>query len=437
MIRIFSDRKNLRLIYSFDLIFNQLLGIEYEMVSETETANIIYSQTNPDTSAIFIPVSSNLLNSTGFEPIEVPFKNSGAETVLFPKENPEPGQWDFDLFSAVFYLVSRYEEYKGFTPDAHKRFPPEASILQKTQSFEFPLVNIWVQKLKKELLDKWPGLKFNEPKFRFISTIDIDSTFQYREKGILWSVSGFLKDVFNRNFEEVKERFATLTGTKKDAFDVYDEINKLHQELKTEVIYFFLLADYAPYDKNINWKNKRQADIIRKLRVDYPIGIHPSYQSNSNPGQLKKEMNRMQIITGNRPNISRQHFLIHTFPKTYQKLIENGIREDHTMGFTSQYGFRAGIASPFFFYDLDKEIVTDLLLYPFCSMDITPLHYYKLTPEQAIEKNRELLQKVKQVNGTFISLWHNESISGKLRWKGGWPKVYEQLIKDVSEMNVD
>ena len=64
-------------------------------------------------------------------------------------------------------------------------------------------------------------------------------------------------------------------------------------------------------------------------------------------------------------------------------------------------------------------------------MDITPLHYFKLTPEQAIEKNRELLKKVKDVNGTFISLWHNESLSGALRWQGGWPTVYEQLICDA------
>ena len=94
----------------------------------------------------------------------------------------------------------------------------------------------------------------------------------------------------------------------------------------------------------------------------------------------------------------------------------------------------AGIASPFYFYDLEKDEATNLLLYPFCSMDITPLHYYQLTPDQAIEKNRELLKKVKNVNGTFISLWHNESLSGRLRWKGGWKKVYEQLIIDAANI---
>ena len=143
-------------------------------------------------------------------------------------------------------------------------------------------------------------------------------------------------------------------------------------------------------------------------------------------------MNRLEKITGQKPKLSRQHFLIHQFPFTYSNLIKNGIEQDYTLGYTSQYGFRAGIASPFYFYDLEKDETTNLLLYPFCSMDITPLHYYKLTPEQALEKNRELLKKVIQVNGTFISLWHNESLSGKLRWKGDWKKVYEKLIKDAT-----
>lgn len=164
------------------------------MVSETETSHIVYSKTFKNSTYIYIPLCSDLLNYKGFEPIDIPHQNSGSETILFPAETSESTEWNFDLFAAIFYLVSRYEEYKGFTPDAHHRFPPEASILNKTKSFEFPLVNSWVQKLKKELILKFPDLIFDEPKFRFISTIDIDSTFQYKEKGFLWSVSGFLKD---------------------------------------------------------------------------------------------------------------------------------------------------------------------------------------------------------------------------------------------------
>lgn len=427
-LKIHSSIQTNRTRFVFDLVFKQLLGIGYEIVSDENSAHIVYSN-SVGSSSVNIPICSNLLNSKGFEPINVSFKNTGADTLLFPSEKLTPNQWDFDVFSAIFYLVSRYEEYKGFTPDAHKRFPPEASIMHKTQSFEFPLVNLWVQKLKHQLVLKFPDLIVNEPSFKFISTIDVDSTFQYKEKGFFWSLSGFLKDFFKGNFEEVKNRLLTLCNIKKDAFDVFEELEKHHKGV--DVIYFWLLGDYAKFDKNISWKNARQQAVIKQLAKKHHIGIHPSYQSNTEPDLLKQEIGRLATVTGNSPTISRQHFLIHHYPKTYQNLIQNGIKQDYTLGYTSQYGFRAGIASPFYFYDLEKDEETTLLLYPFCSMDITPLHYYKLTPEQAIEKNRELIKKVKDVNGTFISLWHNESLSGTLRWKGGWPKVYYQLIKDV------
>ncbi len=429
LLKIFSSHESKRQTFVFNLVFKQLLGVGYELVSETENAHIIYSKSFKNSTSINIPVCSDLLNSKGFEPMDIPFKNSGVDTLLFPSEKLTPKQWDFDVFAAIFYLVSRYEEYKGFEPDAHHRFPPEASILCKTQSFEFPLVNNWVQNLKHQLVLKFPDLKFNEPSFKFISTIDVDSTFQYKEKGFFWSLSGFLKDFFKGNYGEVKNRFLTLCNLKKDAFDVFEELEKHHTDI--EVIYFWLLGDYAKFDKNINWKNARQQAVIRQLAQTHKIGIHPSYQSNTEPVVLKQEISRLATVTGNKPAISRQHFLIHHYPKTYQNLIQQGIKQDYTLGYTSQYGFRAGIASPFYFYDLEKDLETTLLLYPFCSMDITPLHYFKLTPEQAIEKNRELLKKVKDVNGTFISLWHNESLSGALRWQGGWPTVYEQLISDA------
>lgn len=409
-----------------------MLGLEYEWVEQTEPAHIVYGTFAQNDKSIYIPQCHNLLFNRGFESIEVPFVNSGVNTQLFPFEKSESGSWTFDLFSAVFYLVSRYEEYAGFTPDLHNRFPPEASILHQTRSFEFPLVNIWVQQLKTELLNKWTDLSITEPKFQFISTIDVDSTFQFKEKGVLWSFKGLFKDLFHSNFSLAVKRVSTLLRLQKDAFDVFDDLSKLHGKYKTKVKYFFLLGDYGPFDKNIVWTNGTQTNLIRKLSLGNEIGIHPSYTSNTKNFQLINECQRFEKIVGVPPKISRQHFLVHKFPETYQNLIRNGITEDHTLGFTSQYGFRAGIASPFYFYDLHREEITNLLLYPFCSMDITPLHYYNLTPEQAKAKNLELLNRVHSVNGTFVSLWHNESLSGELRWKGEWRLVYEQLIADAS-----
>jgi hypothetical protein len=40
------------------------------------------------------------------------------------------------------------------------------------------------------------------------------------------------------------------------------------------------------------------------------------------------------------------------------------------------------------------------------------------------------IKVVKSVNGEFISIWHNESLSDKGRWQG-WRKVYEEMVKSA------
>jgi hypothetical protein len=97
------------------------------------------------------------------------------------------------------------------------------------------------------------------------------------------------------------------------------------------------------------------------------------------------------------------------------------------MGYASLPGFRAGTCTPFYFYDIDKESVTSLKVFPLTIMDGTLKDYMHLNPQQAIQIITELMEKVRAVNGTFISLWHNDSFSDGGRWQG-WLKVYKDML---------
>jgi hypothetical protein len=57
------------------------------------------------------------------------------------------------------------------------------------------------------------------------------------------------------------------------------------------------------------------------------------------------------------------------------------------------------------------------------------MYYKKYTPEIASKEINKLIQKVKKVNGTFISVWHNESLSEHGIWRG-WKIVYEKMLKE-------
>ncbi|RLD51239.1 MAG: hypothetical protein DRJ05_18645 [Bacteroidetes bacterium] len=61
-------------------------------------------------------------------------------------------------------------------------------------------------------------------------------------------------------------------------------------------------------------------------------------------------------------------------------------------------------------------------------MEGTLRDYMSLEPEKAMEFIKDLIGEVKAVNGTFISLWHNESLSNEGRWEG-WQNVYEEMIR--------
>jgi hypothetical protein len=56
-----------------------------------------------------------------------------------------------------------------------------------------------------------------------------------------------------------------------------------------------------------------------------------------------------------------------------------------------------------------------------------------LSPSSAAAEIKILIQNVQNVNGTFISLWHNESINDFGVWKG-WKEVYEEMLKTTKEI---
>jgi hypothetical protein len=60
-------------------------------------------------------------------------------------------------------------------------------------------------------------------------------------------------------------------------------------------------------------------------------------------------------------------------------------------------------------------------------MDGTLKDYLGLTPEEAINRSKLLIDEVKNVNGIFVSLWHNHSINDKGDW-AGWKNVYEEIV---------
>jgi hypothetical protein len=292
-------------------------------------------------------------------------------------------------------------------------------------------VNIYANLIRDVLKSRFPELNFPEKKYRFISTIDIDNAWAYLEKGFMRTAGAFARSLVQLDFEELVLRAKVLAGLEHDPYDTYELQLQLQKQYKFKSIYFFLLGEYGVNDKNVPVDSRKFRSLIKSIADYAESGIHPSYGSNKNSGRLKKELNELSKILKREVTKSRQHFLVLKLPETYRKLIELDITDDYTMGYALQVGFRASICSPFFFYDLDNEQITSLRVHPFAVMDATLKYYMKVPPEEAMNHILPLIEEVRKVNGDFVSLWHNESLSENKVW-AGWRKVYEQLVAAAS-----
>jgi hypothetical protein len=430
MILIYTHKITPRIRYIFKHIFTRTLLIPVDFTVKVEE---FVAHNGPKLSYTKVPLGNEffikgnpLLFEQGVNDLEINVQKWDDIPCFFATGSKSA--IPFDIFAASFYLISRYEEYLPHVKDIHGRYTAPESLAYNHGFLEKPVVDIWAYKLLVKIKEKFPDYKYQDRAYEYISTIDIDNAFAYKYKSFLRTFGGFVTDLFKLRLLDVWYRFTVLLNITKDPFDNFQQILKIIKTKDIKTIFFASIGDYTTFDTNVSASKNRYRLLIKDL-VDYAVvGLHPSYFTMKNAALLKKEKERLENITNNPVIRSRQHYLRFNLPETYQQLIDLEIEEDHSMGYASRVGFRAGTCTPFYFYDLDFEIQTPLKVFPFAVMDTTLNDYMKLTPKQSLGKIRDLKNEVKAVNGTFITLFHNESLSNHLRWRG-WRRLYESMIK--------
>jgi hypothetical protein len=437
LIQIYTHKISTRLEYILGFLFRDILGTDFKLLIDknefvsSDLPKINYSDEKIEGAVQIVPIDLLFESSILQKKIEIcEWEN---HKVFF--QTSMNSDIPFDLFAASFYLVSRYEEYLPFSADQHGRFEANQSLAGENGFLYDPVVDQWMCKLSGLLKEKFPagqaGFETCARKFKYISTIDIDNAYAYLYKGTVRTIGAAMRDLLKLDFNENIKRFQAITG-EKDPFDTYGYLDALHKQYGVQPLWFFLVGNYNTYDKNLPLDNEAFQELIKEISEVAEIGIHPSYESNKDFDQLKKEFDYLSGISSKPIIRSRQHFLRLLFSETYQNLLKLGIKEDYTLGYATDVGFRAGTCTPFNFYDLYNEKETGLKIFPFQVMDVTLNQYLKLNVDEAVERIGNIIQKVKEVNGTFVSLWHNESLSDHGYWKG-WEPVYKRMLEIIFE----
>ena len=423
-----------RLQYITDFSGKEITGQPFELTTDKEyylkssAEKINYSTERISDNEFWLKPHSLLFENKIAEQAVQCFEVNGRKA-FFKTE----GDFPFDIFAACFYLLSRYEEYLPHQKDMYGRYAHENSLAFKAQFLDRPLVNIWLQDFKKALKHIFSLLTIHHTPFTFLPTYDIDIAWSYKHKGWWRSFGGSINSLIKGDWQQFKERRNVLKGKQKDPFDSYGWLNQLHEKYKLKPYYFFLVADKkGKYDKNISPNQKALQELVRDHFIRYPVGVHPSWRSGDDNSLLEKEIDLLQVITGSKISSSRQHYIRFELPETFRRLIKNDIQFDFSMGYGSINGFRASVASPFYWYDLEKENQTELMLFPFCYMEANSFYEQTYTAQQALDEMRHYYNVVRSINGTFIMIWHNQFL-GTDKLYEGWKKVYEQFIKEVGE----
>lgn len=424
---LYTSQTTSRLKYIVDFVFREVLGVEYEVtcsVQEFESSGLFkinYSDEIINASQLMI-VPAGLLFETSIHEQKIEVSQWHNLPCFFKTSNEE---LPFDLLSASFYLLTRYEEYLPYQPDLYQRFPSDESLAFKHNFLSIPLIDLWCKELKQLICSKNNSIHFNDRSMIFIPTYDIDIAYSYLGKGWKRTIGGCIRDLIHGKITAIKERIRVLSQQQKDPFDSFEYLDELHSNYLLKPVYFFLLSSGGRLDKNLSPDHPLMKKLLQRINQKYSTGIHPSYQSHDDVSILKDEIKLMNTSR------SRQHYIRFQLPDTFRHLIALGINEDYSMGYGSVNGFRASTSFAHQWFDLQKNEITSLKLFPFCFMECNSYFEQKMNADEAYDEMIHYADVVRSVGGNLITIWHNFSLGSDTMWNG-WKEKYEKLIKAIT-----
>ncbi|MCX7727886.1 MAG: hypothetical protein N2203_00280 [Bacteroidia bacterium] len=397
---IYSEFISPRLKYTLDFIFKTVLQKNYYLtthISEllhSDKIKINYSKKYFDNVINIFPL--HLLQVNAIEKNFNPHFLAHTTTHYYK-----------DIFSEVFYFISRYEEWQNnYTKDTHQRFEKKSSILKDT--LHQPVIDISINELKSFIQKYYPSFQ-TQYIYKEILTFDLDNILAFKGKHFFRTIAALLKHIVKKESILLHERIQTLFHQKNDPLEeVYNFIQELSKHYP--IIFFILCRSDTSFDRAAHLSHSDTQKTINKLKNFAHIGLHPSYYSLNKLEIIQKEKQLLEQTIKEKIIASRQHYLRTDITITPKLLIQAGIQYDFTMGFASDKGFRAGTSYPFYYYDFENEKVENLLFIPFSVMDGAYLNYQATSSEIAIEHIKQIKHIIQKNGGYYIPLFHEMTL---------------------------
>ncbi|MBU2974220.1 polysaccharide deacetylase family protein [Zobellia sp. B3R18] len=427
MLLIYTHKITSRFRYTMKQVFTRILGIEVSFTTKVEDfikhsgAKITYTK-QPLQNEFFVR-SNDLLFEQGINNLQISVSDWDGVPCFF--KAGERSNLPFDIFSASFYLLSRYEEYLPHVKDIHERFPVKDSLAYKHKFLRSPVVDIWAYRLLEELKLKFPDLEYKPKKYRYVSAIDVTTSHCFAYRGVVRSIAGFFYDLGSLKFKRVAQRVRVWFNAHEDPYDNFSFLVGLHKKYGVKDIFFFQFADYSTFDKNVSPDNNKFRFLIKSIADYSKVALAASYSSFNEIDLLKKEKKKLTGVINKPINASRLRYNRVDLPHTYRNLVEAEFVDDYTMGYTHEIGFRASTCTPFYFYDINLEVQQPIRIHSFAFHDYAFSNY--TSDDGILNQVRIICDEVRAVNGEFVSVFSNELLGGEE--KMDWKKFYETVLQ--------
>lgn len=314
-----------------------------------------------------------------------------------------------DVIYNTFFYISRAEELLVSERDEHGRFLAKHSMLGQKNRLMIPLIDEYSRAMIKML-----DLSLPEPGFSHIYlTHDVDSIAHYRH--LRGAIGGLMRG-------QMKQVLAARRDIHNDPAYTFSWLIAQDKKVEgAEVVYF--VKDTPGKGKDYPQYDLQGADFTGLKRhledSGAQLGWHSSAYAIGDEAKGEEAIRREK---------HRSHYLSCSIEKM-QQLVEMGVKDDFTMMFADQAGFRLQTTRAVRWINPMTWQLTELTLHPMTVMDCTLSHehYMGLSEDEAYFECQRLFEKVHQNAGEVVLLWHNTIINNESYHKTLYPKVLELL----------
>jgi len=344
-----------------------------------------------------------------------------------------------DIFASAFFMLTRWEEKVNTNRDHLNRFCAIDSYAFKNKILHRPVVNEYVEFLWGLLLETGISQKRKNRKFEIHPTHDVDIPFYWSNFTVFFRRS--LGDLLKRKslsmfLGSCKSYFFSKLQVENDPADTFDFLMDCSEKIGVKSYFYFMAEGTSKFDNFYKSNDKEIIKIVNNIkRRNHYLGIHPTFNSYNDKKQFKNELIELETNLGFKVVFGRHHILRFEVPLTWRIWDDLEMHWESTMGYHDFEGFRSGVCFDYSVFDICFREMLKVKERPLIVMEETLIKTRNKSKEEFVSINLKYAIKVKEYNGNFVFLFHNDSFE-KLGW-GDYKSTYMKLLVNLKELYED